>query len=155
MIRRIGTTLRLALASLCLVFIATDASAEYVIKNDLGGSLKFYWAKFAAIRDSGENVVIDGECVSACTLVLSVIPRDRICVTKKASLAFHADRHEGTMTIYEDATQRLFKSYPDDIQKWVIAKKALESIKETALRGAELEAMIKRCSPDIYEGRRK
>ena len=36
------------------------------------------------LRKSGQRVVIDGTCASACTLVLGVIPHDRICVTSRA-----------------------------------------------------------------------
>jgi hypothetical protein len=35
-------------------------------------------------------VAIDGTCASACTLLLGVIPHNRICVTPRAVLAFHA-----------------------------------------------------------------
>ena len=45
---------------------------------------------FAAIRDSGERVVIDGNCFSACTLVTAIIPKERICVTERAVFGFHA-----------------------------------------------------------------
>ncbi len=37
-------------------------------------------------------MVIDGPCLSACTLVLSIVPGERICVTKRAVLGFHAAR---------------------------------------------------------------
>ena len=30
------------------------------------------------MRASGERIVIDGPCLSACTLVVSMVPRDRI-----------------------------------------------------------------------------
>ena len=51
-----------------------------------------YLEVFARVRQSGERVVIDGLCLSACTLVLSTIPRNRICVTRRAVLGFHAPR---------------------------------------------------------------
>jgi hypothetical protein len=37
-----------------------------------------------ALRDAGEQIVIDGTCSSACTLVLGIVPHDRICVTSNA-----------------------------------------------------------------------
>ena len=49
-----------------------------------------YLRTFAQIRQSGERVIIDGPCLSACTLVLSTIPKSRICVTRRAILGFHA-----------------------------------------------------------------
>ena len=47
-----------------------------------------YLRTFAQIRQSGERVIIDGPCLSACTLVLSTIPKKRICVTSRAVLGF-------------------------------------------------------------------
>ena len=55
-----------------------------------GGAVDAYLAAFARVRQSGERVVIDGPCLSACTLVLTTIPRSRICVTRRAVLGFHA-----------------------------------------------------------------
>src|SRR2546430_12063950 len=36
------------------------------------------------------SVVIAGTCVSACTMVLGLVPTDRICATSNAVLGFHA-----------------------------------------------------------------
>jgi hypothetical protein len=35
-------------------------------------------------------VIIDGFCASACTIVLGTVPHDKICVTFRAKLGFHA-----------------------------------------------------------------
>jgi len=48
---------------------------------------------FAILKEqaeNGEQVMIDGTCASACTMLLGVIPRNRICVTPRAVLAFHS-----------------------------------------------------------------
>ncbi len=45
-----------------------------------------YLQTFACWRSSGEHVVIDGNCLSACTLVLGLIPRERICATAARAL---------------------------------------------------------------------
>jgi hypothetical protein len=68
---------------------AGAALADYRIRNDYGGFLHKYKLKYAAIRDRGERVIIDGVCNSACTLVLGIVPLNRICVTPRASLGFH------------------------------------------------------------------
>jgi hypothetical protein len=49
-----------------------------------------YMQRYASIRDSGEDVVVDGECLSACTLVLALVPRQRICLTSNAVFGFQA-----------------------------------------------------------------
>ena len=66
------------------------ALADIRILSSGGGSVGEYLNFFAKVRQSGERVVIDGPCLSACTLVLSAVPRKRICVTPRAILGFHA-----------------------------------------------------------------
>ena len=54
------------------------------------GTVGSYLSFFSRVRQSGERVIIDGPRLSACTLVLSTIPRSRVCVTSRAVLGFHA-----------------------------------------------------------------
>jgi hypothetical protein len=69
--------------------VAPGSSATTRVGNDKGGSLGEYLLRFTKIRESGERVIIDGNCFSACTLV-TIIPKERICVTQRAALGFHA-----------------------------------------------------------------
>ena len=39
---------------------------------------------------NGTDVVIDGKCLSACTMVLGLVPSKQICVTPRARFGFHA-----------------------------------------------------------------
>ena len=73
------------------------ARADYRITRDHGGMVDEYKAKYALIRDRGERIIIDGICNSACTLLLGIVPLDRVCVTPRASLGFH-------MAYYDKAT---------------------------------------------------
>ena len=66
------------------------ASATMRISEDRGGQIGHYLEAYSMLRSSGENVVVDGNCLSACTLLLGVIPRDRICATSNARFGFHA-----------------------------------------------------------------
>src|SRR5262245_66242852 len=68
----------------------TTASATMRISDDIGGRIGAYVDQYSAVRNSGEKVVIDGACLSACTLVLGIVPRNRICVTRRATLGSHA-----------------------------------------------------------------
>src|SRR5437588_2481754 len=68
----------------------STAHATVRIKADPGGQIGPYLENLVALRSSGERVIIDGPCLSACTMVLGVIPRERICVTSRARLGFHA-----------------------------------------------------------------
>ena len=69
---------------------ATAAAPAERILDDSGGRIGSYLNRYEALRKSGQRVVIDGTCASACTLLLGLIPHDRICVTPRAVLAFHA-----------------------------------------------------------------
>src|SRR5262245_12588035 len=123
------------------------AAAEFRIQRDEGGQIGSYLQKFAQVRDSGERVVIDGPCYSACTLALAVIPRKRICVTPNAVLGFHAawtkDRYGHTLAS-EGGTSLLMASYPPSIKRWIARQGGLKETTIT-LRGRELAAIYPRC----------
>ena len=81
--------------SLTLILCALavlPARAEVRILASPGGQVGPFLDLFERVRESGERVVIDGPCLSACTLVLSMVPSNRICVTRRAVLGFHAAR---------------------------------------------------------------
>ena len=60
-----------------LVLLAMPmAHADVRILSSSGDMVEDYLRTFAQIRQSGERVIIDGPCLSACTLVLSTIPKD-------------------------------------------------------------------------------
>ena len=77
-------------AALAAAIVSSSAEAAVRIKADAGGMIGPYLESLIALRGSGERVIIDGPCLSACTMVLGVIPRERICVTRRARLGFHA-----------------------------------------------------------------
>ena len=70
----------------------TPVRAEVRILASPGGQVGPFLELFDRVRASGERVVIDGPCLSACTLVLMTVPEERICVTRRAVLGFHAAR---------------------------------------------------------------
>ncbi|HTE75813.1 MAG TPA: hypothetical protein VK653_03625 [Xanthobacteraceae bacterium] len=76
----------MAAAILLTITWMTPASAIERISNDSGGQIGTYLTKFNALRRTGQPVVIDGTCASACTLVVGMIPRSHICVTPRAVL---------------------------------------------------------------------
>jgi hypothetical protein len=81
----------LLVAAMCALALP-PARAEVRILASPGGQVGPFLDLFEKVRASGERVVIDGPCLSACTLVLSVVPAGRICVTRRAVLGFHAAR---------------------------------------------------------------
>src|ERR1700761_8102716 len=73
-----------------LLLSAAPAIAAFVINNDNGGQIGPYLEKYRGLRASGEHHEINGNCASACTLVLGIVPRNHICITPGASLQFHS-----------------------------------------------------------------
>jgi hypothetical protein len=79
--------LTLAALVLCAPALAADA---LVIRDDPGGALTEYASHYRAIARSGEHVVIDGDCISACTMIFGRVPANRVCVTPNAVFGFHS-----------------------------------------------------------------
>jgi hypothetical protein len=141
----IVTTLLLAALT---VAAATPARADVRIISSPGGAVVPYVDLFEAVARSGERVIIDGPCYSACTLVLSMVPRSRICVTRRAVLGFHAaravDMQSGRSYAAPRATAVVLDTYPPPVRRWIQKRGGLSS-KVLLLRGRELAAMLPRC----------
>jgi len=110
---------------LCAALLAcgvSSASATMRIAEDRGGQIGHYLQVFAALRSTGERVVIDGNCLSACTLVLGLIPPDRLCVTQRARFGFHAawmPDVDGRPVTSPMGTQALWNIYPVPVRRWI------------------------------------
>jgi hypothetical protein len=128
---------------------AMPAAAEIRIVRDPGGEVAAYLRKFAQIRNSGQRVVIDGPCYSACTLLVAAIPKDRICVTRRAVLGFHAasiyNTASRTLVPTRAGTNLVMQMYPPAIRRWIERRGGLTP-KLIFLRGRELAAMYRTCS---------
>jgi len=81
--------MRIAIALVTTALATVPAIADIVIGRDNGGVVRAYQAKVQALHSSGERVVIDGVCASACTLHLN-LPRNQICATRRAVFVFHS-----------------------------------------------------------------
>ena len=130
-----------------LVLCATPLRADVRIVSSPGGQVGAFLDLFEAVRDSGERVVIDGPCLSACTLVLSIVPRDRICVTRRAILGFHAARsidRRGRFYAEPEASEVVLEAYPAPVRDWISRRGGLTS-RLLVLRGRELTAMYRPC----------
>jgi hypothetical protein len=125
----------------------SSASATVRIRSDAGGQIGPYLEHLVQLRSSGERVIIDGPCLSACTMVLGVIPRERICVTSRARLGFHAAWHPGNNgrpVTSRGGTQLLMDVYPQNVRRW-IAKKGGLTPRMVYLHGRELASMYQTC----------
>jgi hypothetical protein len=140
---RIAVLVGAAMAALAV----TTAHSAVRIVSDPGGQIGPYLENLAALKSSGERVIIDGPCLSACTMVLGVIPHERICVTPRAKLGFHAawnPGNNGRPVPSKAATQLLMDIYPERVRSWIKEHGGL-SPKMMYLTGRELAAMYHPC----------
>ena len=134
--------------------LSGPAFAELRITRDHGGYVDQYKAKYAKLRDNGERVIIDGICNSACTLVLGIVPLNRICVTPKASLGFHQAYYDkrwtaGLRVTSIAGTDELMSYYPASVKDWIGRQGGLSAQMKKVFNGTELWAIVDPC-PDVH-----
>src|SRR4249920_576949 len=138
-----GWDMKLVTGLLAAVLLLAGVGASQAvvrIADDRGGRIGTYVDRYQGVRTSGETVIIDGLCASACTIVLGAVPHDRICVTSHANLGFHAAWDfgaHGRAVTNHDATQMLYSLYPSPVRRWIAARGGLKS-QMIFLRGKEL-----------------
>lgn len=133
--------------ALGLLLTAGSAGGAATIYDDPGGQIGPYFARYRALRATGEKIVLDGTCASACTMILGVIPRNRICVTPRAVLVFHTawdSSPTGAHVLNSAGNKILWSTYPSAIRTWINRHGGLGS-QILYLRGTELEAILQRC----------
>ena len=137
-----------SLLAAALLLAGVGASHAAVrIADDRGGQIGSYVTKFQLLRSSGQSVIIDGLCASACTIVLGAVPHDKICVTSHAALGFHAGYDfgvNGRTFTNREATMMLYSMYPMPVQRWIAARGGLTP-QMIFLRGKQLQAMYQPC----------
>jgi len=135
---------------LCAGLLASSmssASATMLISEDRGGQIGQYLQNFAAVRSSGERVVVDGNCLSACTLLLGVVPHNRICATERARFGFHAAWMPDSMgrpVTSRMGTQALWRVYPTSVRRWINRHGGL-SRRMIYMEGRDLAGIVPSC----------
>jgi len=135
------------LAATLLLAGAGTSHAEVRIGHDQGGQIGRYVDRYEQVRASGQTIIIDGLCASACTIILATIPHDKICVTPNANLGFHATWDlgaNGRATANPEATRTLYSMYPSQVRHWIASQGGLTQ-RMIFLRGRQLEAMYHPC----------
>ena len=141
-----------SVAVACLVLLVSlvgspGARATLRITDDHGGNIGDYWSRYMAAREANEQVVIDGKCSSACTLVLGIVPARRICVTPNAVLGFHAAWRPGFLGFHvtnAPATRTLLSFYPPAIREWIARNGGLTGTM-LYLSGKDLLGLYREC----------
>jgi len=135
---------------LCVAMLAsgvTPALATMRIVNDRGGTLVKYFQAFTRVRSTGERVVVDGDCLSACTMLLGLLPSNQICATPRARFGFHVAsivNHAGQLVASAKDTQALWEIYPPSVQRWINEHGGL-SRQMIYMGGRELNRVVAAC----------
>lgn len=160
--------LQRALAGVLMLCALSPASAKDVpvqfvsgrtatfISEDPGGVIVQFVRKYSDMRDAGTNVVISGECVSACTLALGILRPEKVCVMPEAFLGFHSastiTREPGKRDIIEHAPEisdLVFQMYPDRVRNY-LAKQGWSGANAHPeiiwVRGAQLRKFVRPCA---------
>ncbi|MGC0389332.1 hypothetical protein [Bradyrhizobium sp. USDA 241] len=155
-----NSLVRLALAGL-LALASVPASATVFVANDPGGKIVDYIQKYSALRDTGEKVVVAGECVSACTYFLGLLPKSQFCTTPEAMLGFHS---ASVKTVYDDGrveythavemSALIWRLYPKNVQRilkrlgWNGDRAEIPHPAVVWVKGTTLRAMAPPCTAD-------
>ena len=135
------------LVAILLILNVSEASSAVRIANDRGGLIATYIVKYQRLASSGKSVIIDGFCASACTMVLSAFPHDKICVTSRATLGFHAAWNygaNGRAFTDPEATLMLYSTYPMPVRRWIARRGGLTP-HTIFLSGRRLQEMYRSC----------
>ena len=141
------TNLMLFIGVAAIGISVSPASATLRIISDPGGPVIDYVVRFEAARVSGEPIIIDGPCLSACTLAIAILPRGQVCATPKAVLGFHAAWRRtpnGGRATSPLGTQAMYEVYPSNVRRWIDRHGGL-SERLILLKGRELAAMVPAC----------
>jgi hypothetical protein len=143
---RIPSLVTAAAAAVALIS-SSSAQATIRLADDPGGLIAAYQHRFERARATGERIVIDGSCLSACTLAVGLVPREQICATPKAVLGFHAAWTPAPWgkAVSAPATHHMYSIYWPELQTWINAHGGLTP-HMIFLKGPELEAMVPACS---------
>lgn len=148
--------------TLIFLFISCTAIASappYVIRNNPGGAIYDFIYNYQRLNKSGRRVKILGECASACTLITGLVPKHRICVGPRASLAFHYASiselkpngewkqlydERGRRLFSKSGTQLMWDIYPSYIKAWITKNGGLQD-NLTFMRYKDLRKIYRSC----------
>ncbi|AGR47931.1 signal peptide protein [Sinorhizobium phage phiM7] len=136
----------IALILACSLFVGVAQAEQmvYTIKKDGGGITTEYQAKYEQWSKQGAKVIIDGECASACTLVVSTKYNLDVCATDNAQLLFHKPFY---ITKINDKTLILRGTYyrKKSNSDWI---RLFVDVMPSSIRKVFLTAPI----PSVYDG---
>jgi hypothetical protein len=142
---------KIILASTLLWTLSANA---LTITNDQGGLIPMYVAKMQRAAAKGERVIIDGNCLSACTMTLGIIPPENVCATPRAVLGFHSaftPTPWGQKRDYPPGTREMVSHYPPAIREWIKSHGGLHP-RLIYLRAPEIFQYVRPCNDETIKG---
>jgi hypothetical protein len=128
---------KIILASTLLWALPANA---LTITNDQGGLIPMYVAKMQRAAAKGERVIIDGNCLSACTMTLGIIPPENVCATPR-----------GQKRDYPPGTRQMVSHYPLAIREWIKSHGGLHP-RLIYLRAPEIFQYVRPCNDETIKG---
>lgn len=130
-----------------LTLPGTAADRTIHIRYDKGGDLRLYQIKAQVARELNLNVVIDGLCASACTVLIH-LPRSQVCATGRAELHFHSARLAKPVNngkaLLRRANLELMHGYPSGIRNWIRRRGGLTD-RLLKMKPADVRRYIRKC----------
>jgi len=110
--------------------------------------------RFSRIRQVLPGFSFDPCCNSACTLVLGIVPMNKICVTPRASLGFHQAYYDKAFTFgikvtTAAGTSDLMSYYPDAVKDWIRRNGGLTTGMKKITNGADLWKIVDPCPEEF------
>ncbi len=137
------------MGALMLSTCAAPALAAQRITFDPGGSIIAFIVKYNDWRVTNERVVIDGMCISACTMITGLLDVRNVCVTPFARLAFHSAYSSDTGAFHREATRLIWNIYPTHVRELLQRRGWQEGMEHPDLlyvEGAELRTIFRDCT---------
>lgn len=143
-----------ALVLLCLCILPAygqePAPTTHIVADDDGGVLLAYIAKYWQWHVNGDLVRIEGECNSACTILLGIIESDHICAARNGEFGFHS-ASIGPGIYSEDGTVMLWSFYRDSRTERVLKKHGWEGpSRHPELIMIDAEEIVRPCKWEDY-----
>ena len=133
------------LAGACL--FAAHANAAVVIARDRGGRIDEFLHKYEVIRASGEQVVVAGECSSACTMMLGMVPDSKICAMPGAVFGFHS----GTVMLPGQPWSARHSMYWTQVMWWRYPERVRNLLRSRGWNGGPHPGLIMIRATDIVQ----
>ena len=126
--------------------LALPASAATIrLTNERGGGLSQHILRYQRLAASGNQVVLERICQSSCTIILGIIPRERLCATPGTVFRFHAAHYnsrDGTRTQNDSFTAAMAQYWPANVKAWVARHNATATLAFTNATPGELGVRI-------------